>query len=255
MQFLSTAALFALAACVAADSTFTLTASGGATGPVGVSGSTLIIGGSAATFTLVTPDGLLKVGDEFVHKKLTGINELELGSQGEAAHAWGYEDNKLRFGVLGTEFFACDGDAGTIITDYNADGKCKSIELNLGGDAPAPSSEAPAPSSEAPAPSSEAPAPSSEAPAPSSEAPAPSSEAPAPSSEAPAPSSEAPAPSSEAPVPTTAATSTVTNESTLTSTVCTECTGKPAVTSQSENGAGKLAVGAAGFAAVAALVL
>lgn len=80
MQFLTVSSLLALAAYVAADQTFKLTASGdGLNSPVTINGNEVTIeDGSEGTFTLQEPSGFVTVGDSELALESVGTVRLVL---------------------------------------------------------------------------------------------------------------------------------------------------------------------------------
>ncbi|CAH2351253.1 hypothetical protein CLIB1423_03S02102 [[Candida] railenensis] len=247
MQFLTTSAILALAVAVAADQTFTLTASGdGVSGPVTFNGQYLGLnnGAAAATLTLQEPSGYLTDGgSSYFHLASPAPYYIAPGTEGEASKDWGFNGSAFRFGpsIDSEDFYACQADSGYYISAIRCDGGIQ-VSLTNGGAAPAESSSSSAPvSSSAPAPASSAASTS------------------VPASDTSAISSAPVSHTSSATAVTTSAassngTETVTNHSFTTSTVCDSCTQTHA-TVTSIAGGNKLTVGVAGIAAVAALMI
>lgn len=176
------ATLLTLAAYVAADQTFSLTAVGDTVNfPVQLDNDRLVLNaGSGASFNLEEPAGYVSAIGRDNEQYLTSTPQygLVLRDKGDASSAWGFIDGHLRLNAGNVNsFYACpNGDEGTSYyisgTPCNEGGE--QVNLNIDGAVVSTSSEAPATSSETPVePSSEAPADTtSEAPVePTSEAP------------------------------------------------------------------------------------
>lgn len=106
------ATLLTLAAYVAADQTFSLTAVGNSVNfPVQLDNDRLVLNtGSAATFNLEEPAGYISASGGSSDNYLTSTPQygLVLRSKGEASSAWGYIDGHLRLNAGNVNsFYAC----------------------------------------------------------------------------------------------------------------------------------------------------
>lgn len=147
MQFLGYTAFVTLAAAVAADQTFSLTAKGGKIEqPVNVdSDGVFYLGkGKTATFKLEEPSGYMSVDGKYVSLE-QDIHEVTNNSQ--RSKDFGVENNQLRSGPSEDkfDFYACpSGSDVYTLKIYQAD-NCQKIGLYLAG-----ASESTSPSSAAP---------------------------------------------------------------------------------------------------------
>lgn len=230
------ATLLTLAAYVAADETFQLTAKGSTLDtPVTISGTKLTLkNGSVGTFTLETPAGYLEVDGKYVTS--TPNEGLVLKDKADASSSWGYEDNKLRLGATGSgnDFYACpDGDS-YYLQGFSCTGG-EQVDLYIGDAAAAESTTTAATTSAAPETSSATPETTT-------------SEAPETTT------SEAPETTSAAPETTSAAPETSSAPASSFTTIVSSSSSAANVTSF-ENGAAHMKAAAGAFVAIGALLL